>query len=55
MLPDVYVHYILPRIRGDSEVSQIGVDTASRSCVLEFLHVLITGSKVIFLFFDFHM
>ena len=35
LLPDVYVHYILPRLRGDPDVVQFGTDTPMRVAVLE--------------------
>jgi hypothetical protein len=42
MLPDAYLHYILPRLRGDREVSSFGTDTATRITVMEFLQVTLT-------------
>ena len=43
--PDVYLHYILPRLRGDSDVLTFGPDSAFRATALEFLYDLITGTK----------
>ena len=43
--PEVYIYYILPRLRGDKEVVAFGVDTATRVVVLDFLQALLTGSK----------
>ena len=43
--PEVYVYYVLPRLRGDVDVVQFGVDTATRVVVIEFLQALVTGSK----------
>ncbi len=45
MLPEVYVHYILPRLTGDPSVVQFGVDVSTRVTVLEFLGALLTGSQ----------
>lgn len=45
MAPEVYVYYILPRLRGDPDVVQFGVDSETRVCVLEFLQQLLEGSK----------
>lgn len=45
ILPEVYVYYVLPRLRGDADVVQFGVDTATRVVVMEFLQSLLSGSK----------
>lgn len=45
MHPEVYLHYILPRLRGDNDVVQFGVDAKTRVVVMEFLRVLVEGSK----------
>lgn len=43
MIPEVYIHYILPRLRGDASVVTFSPDAATRGTVLEFLKILITG------------
>jgi hypothetical protein len=45
ILPEVYVYYILPRLRGDADVVAFGVDTPTRIVVMDFLQALLTGSK----------
>ena len=45
MLPDTYIHYILPRLRGDTDVVQFGADAATRGTVLDFLGALLEGTK----------
>lgn len=45
MLPDTYIHYILPRLRGDRDIVQFGADTHTRVTVLEFLSTLLQGTK----------
>ena len=52
--PEVYIYYVLPRLRGDVDVVQFGVDTPTRVVVIEFLQALLTGSKstLIVPFFD---
>jgi len=45
ILPEVYVYYILPRLRGDAEVVAFGVDATTRIVVMEFLAALLSGSK----------
>jgi len=42
---DIYLVYVLPRLRGDKDVVQFGVDAATRESVLEFLGALMQGSK----------
>ena len=37
--PDAYIHYILPRLRGDKEVTSFGADTDIRITVMECLQV----------------
>jgi len=44
IMPETYVHYILPRLSGDAKVVQFGVDTASRVTVMEFLGAMLEGS-----------
>ena len=41
MHPEAYLHYILPRLRGDPEVVAFGTDTATRVTVMEVLQVRI--------------
>ena len=43
--PDSYIHYILPRLRGDLEVTQFGMDATSRCCVIDVLTCFVDGSK----------
>lgn len=43
--PEVYVHYILPRLRGDSDVVQFGTDAPMRVAVMQLLQALISGSR----------
>lgn len=45
MSPDIYVHFIAPRLQGDPSVTQFGVDAATRTAVLETLRALISGTK----------
>lgn len=45
LAPEAYVHYILPRLRGDAEVIQFGVDSLTRCCVMDTLRCMIDGSK----------
>jgi len=45
MLPETYVHYILPRLVGDLDVAQFGADTSIRISVLDCLGALLSGSK----------
>jgi len=45
MLPEVYVHYVLPRLNGDPAVVQFGIDASTRATVLEFLGALLQGSQ----------
>lgn len=44
-LPDTYIHYILPRLRGDPHVTAFGPDSNTRVTVLEFLNSLLRGTK----------
>ena len=37
--PSAYIHYILPRLRADAEVSSFGTDTCTRVSVMEALQV----------------
>jgi hypothetical protein len=43
--PEVYIYYILPRLRGDADVVAFGVDTPTRVVAMDFLQALLTGSK----------
>jgi hypothetical protein len=43
--PDVYLHYILPRLSGDLDVVQFGVDIEVRESVLELTNSLLSGIK----------
>lgn len=45
VLPDTYIHYILPRLNGDPTVVQFGVDVPTRVSVMEFLGALLSGSR----------
>lgn len=45
MSPEVYIHYIMPRLRGDPDVIAFGTDNLFRTTVLEFLNALLSGSK----------
>lgn len=45
LLPETYVHYILPRLVGDAAVTQFGVDAATRISVMEFLGAVLSGSR----------
>lgn len=45
MSPDIYIHFILPRLMGDVEVVQFGVDASTRISVLEMLQQLVIGTK----------
>jgi hypothetical protein len=44
VVPEVYVHYILPRLTGDPKVVQFGVDAKAREEVLSVLSSLLQGS-----------
>lgn len=45
VLPEIYIHYILPRLVGDTAVTQFGVDAATRVSVMEFLGAVLSGSR----------
>lgn len=45
ILPETYIHFILPRLTGDPSVTQFGVDSLTRISVMEFLGSLLSGSK----------
>ena len=45
MTPDVYLQFLLPRLRGDADVVQLGTDAATRTVVMEFLDALVKGTK----------
>lgn len=46
VLPEVYVHYFIPRLRGDVEVVQFGLDNNSKEIVVTILRQFISGSQV---------
>lgn len=43
--PSTYIHYVLPRLRGDVEVSQFGADVSMRISILQLLSALLSGSR----------
>jgi len=43
--PATYIHYVLPRLRGDEEVSQFGTDVSMRISILQLLSALLSGSR----------
>jgi hypothetical protein len=45
LLPETYVHFIIPRLRGDRDVVQFGIDAQTRESVLQLLKCLIVGSR----------
>lgn len=45
LLPEIYLYYILPRLRGDADVVQFGVDAETRITVMQLLQALLSGSK----------
>ena len=45
IVPEVSVYYILPRLRGDKDVVQFGVDSETRIVVMLFLQALLEGAK----------
>ena len=45
MAPESYVHYVLPRLRGDVDIVQFGVDSGTRCCVMTALRCMLEGSK----------
>lgn len=45
VVPEVSVFYILPRLRGDVEVVQFGVDSETRIAVMEMLRALLEGAR----------
>ena len=45
ILPEVYVYYLLPRLRGDPDVQPLGIDADQKITILIFLQSLISGSK----------
>jgi hypothetical protein len=46
LLPETYVHFVLPRLRGDRDVVQFAVDVVTRESVLQLLQGLLMGSKL---------
>ena len=45
ILPEIYIYYILPRLRGDKDIIQFGIDNETRIIVIIFLQSLLQGSK----------
>ncbi len=45
LLPEIYLYYILPRLRGDPDVVAFGMDNETRITVMVFLQALLSGSK----------
>lgn len=45
ILPEIYLYYILPRLRGDPNVQPFGVDADTRVTAMEMLSALLEGSK----------
>lgn len=45
VLPEIYLYYVLPRLRGDVDVVAFEQDNESRLTVLLFLQALLSGSK----------
>lgn len=45
ILPEIYIYYILPRLRGDEDIIQFGIDNETRIIVIIFLQSLLQGSK----------
>eukprot|EP01037_Dinobryon_pediforme_P047916 gene47916-62501_t len=45
IVPEVSTYYILPRLRGDKDVVQFGVDSETRIVVMLFLQALLEGAK----------
>lgn len=43
--PEIYIHYIVPRLKGDVDVVQYGADTQMRTIIIEFLSALLSGTK----------
>ena len=43
--PEIYIYYVLPRLKGDPSVVQFGVDAQTRITVMEFLQAMLEGSK----------
>ena len=41
--PASYLHYMLPRIKADAEVSSFGADTETRAAVMDALQVGLDG------------
>jgi hypothetical protein len=54
VLPEIYLYYILPRLRGDPDVVAFGLDNETRITVMIFLQCFLSGSKAnqIIPFFD---
>jgi hypothetical protein len=45
ILPEIYLYYILPRLRGDPNVQPFGIDADTRVTAMEMLSALLEGSK----------
>eukprot|EP01041_Mallomonas_annulata_P011277 gene11277-23590_t len=45
MIPDTFIHYILPRLRGDIDILQYNADAKYRICVLEIMRNMLEGVK----------
>lgn len=45
IVPETFVHYILPRLRGDKEVVQYNTDAAFRMTVMEVFGALLDGAR----------
>lgn len=44
-LPETYIHYVLPRLKGDLDVLQYGSDVNMRISILQMLSALLSGSR----------
>lgn len=45
IVPEIYLYYILPRLRGDPDVQPFGTDSETRIAVMKMLQSLLEGSK----------
>lgn len=43
--PETYLHYLLPRVRGDVEVYTMGIDNHVRNTIMEILNQYLEGTK----------
>ena len=41
--PDIFLHYLLPRVRGDHSIAQYGADSSMRIAVMQVLRSMISG------------